>query len=217
MSDNQNDPTGPQDEEPSTQSNQEEIGSTTEESSNSNKWEPEPVKFIATEATKDYVVIVTNYWRAKWCEGKDCDEEGEYGHPVYEPNIKSREYVRRIRLDFCKDKQCKDANRVHTHQGNDKNSTEVEVPESMAEIIWQDSLSMIVEHIGLVDIIRDEREEHEYIYEAFDCDDANCSIFFTRYRHLFNVDPDYLKIRITPILIKEMVKKGMVCDKQECE
>ena len=37
MSNNQNDPIGPQDEKPSTQSNQEEIGSTIEESSNSDK------------------------------------------------------------------------------------------------------------------------------------------------------------------------------------
>ena len=31
------------------------------------------------------------------------------------------------------------------------------------------------------------------------------------------MNPDYLKIRITPILMKEMVKEGIVCDKQECE
>ena len=72
---------------------------------------------------------------------------------------------------------------------------------------------MIVEHIGLINIIRDEREEHEYIYEAFNCDDTNCSIFFTRHRHLFNVNLDYLKIRITPILMKEIMKERMVCNK----
>ena len=87
----------------------------------------------------------------------------------------------------------------------------------MVEIIWQNSLNIIVEHIGLVNIIRDKREEHEYIYEAFDYDDINYSIFFIRHRYLFNVNPDYSKIRITPILIKEMMKEGMVCDKQECE
>ena len=72
---------------------------------------------------------------------------------------------------------------------------------------------MMVEHISLIDIIRDKREEHEYIYEAFDCDNTNCSIFFTRYRYLFNIDSDYSKIRITPIFIKEIIKEGMVCDK----
>ena len=72
---------------------------------------------------------------------------------------------------------------------------------------------MIVEHIGLVNIIRDKREEHEYIYEAFNCDDTNYSIFFTRHRHLFNVNLDYLKIRITPILIKEIMKERIICNK----
>ena len=81
------------------------------------------------------------------------------------------------------------------------------------EIIWQDSLSIMVEHVSLVNIIRDEREEHEYIYEAFDCDDTNYLIFFICHRYLFNVDPDYLKIRITLILIKEMMKKGIIYNK----
>ena len=75
----------------------------------------------------------------------------------------------------------------------------------------------MVEYIGLVDIIRDEREEYKYIYEAFSYDNTNCSIFFTCYRYLFNVNLDYLKIRITPILIRKMIDKGIVYDKQECE
>ena len=66
-------------------------------------------------------------------------------------------------------------------------------------------------------MIRDKREEHEYIYEAFDYNDTNYSIFFTRHRHLFNIDSNYSKIRITPILIREIVKKRIIYDKQECE
>ena len=87
----------------------------------------------------------------------------------------------------------------------------------MAEIIWQDSLSIIVEHVGIIDIIRDKREEHEYIYEIFECNDVDYSIFFSHYKHLFNIDLDHLKIRITPILIRKMVDEGMVYDKQEYE
>ena len=89
----------------------------------------------------------------------------------------------------------------------------MEVSKSIVEIIWQDSLSIIIEHVSLVDIIRDEREEYKYIYKAFDCDNTNCLIFFTYYRYLFNINSNYSKIRITPILIKEMVKKGMVYNK----
>ena len=87
----------------------------------------------------------------------------------------------------------------------------------MAEIIWQDSLSMIVEYIGVVNLVRDKREEYEYIYETFECEDIDYSIFFSYHKYLFNVDLDYLKIRITPILMRKMVDKGIVCDKQECE
>ena len=67
----------------------------------------------------------------------------------------------------------------------------------------------------MVDMIRDKREEHEYIYEIFDYDDANCSMFFIRYKHLFNIDLDHLKIRIISILMRKMVNEGIVYDKQE--
>ena len=76
---------------------------------------------------------------------------------------------------------------------------------------------MMVEHVGIINIIRDEREEYKYIYKTFKCDNVDYSIFFFHYKYLFNVDLDHLKIRITPILMRKMVDKRMVCDKQECE
>ena len=73
------------------------------ELSDLDKWEFKPIKFIATKATKDYVVMIINYWRAKWCEDKDYNEERGYGHLVYNLNTKSREYIQYIRLNFYKD------------------------------------------------------------------------------------------------------------------
>ena len=75
----------------------------------------------------------------------------------------------------------------------------------------------MVEYVGIVKIVKDEREEHEHIYNAFGYDDTNYSIFFTYHKHLFNVNPDYSKIRITPTLIERMVNIEMICDKQECQ
>ena len=69
----------------------------------------------------------------------------------------------------------------------------------------------------MVNVIRDKREEYKYIYKTFECDNINCSIFFSYHKYLFNIDPNYPKIRITPILMRKMVDKGMVCNKQECE
>ena len=71
----------------------------------------------------------------------------------------------------------------------------------------------MIEHVGMIDIIRDEREEYKYIYKIFECDDVDYSIFFSHYKHLFNMDLDYSKIRITPILMRKMVDEGMVCNK----
>ena len=49
----------------------------------------------------------------------------------------------------------------------------------MAKIIWQDSLSIIVEYISIIDLIRDERGEHKYVYKAFSYNNINYSIFFS--------------------------------------
>ena len=72
---------------------------------------------------------------------------------------------------------------------------------------------MIVEYVGIVKIVKDERGEHEYIYNAFGYDDINYSIFFTYYKYLFNMDLDYPKIRITPTLIERMINIEIICDK----
>ena len=72
---------------------------------------------------------------------------------------------------------------------------------------------MIVEYVGIVKMVKDKREEYKYIYNVFGYDDTNCSIFFTYYKYLFNVDSDYLKIRINPTLIGRMISIEMICDK----
>ena len=74
---------------------------------------------------------------------------------------------------------------------------------------------MIVEHVGIVEMVKDEQGEHEYIYDAFGYDDTNYSIFFTHHKHLFNMNPDHPKIRITPTLMGRMVDTGIICDKQK--
>ena len=72
---------------------------------------------------------------------------------------------------------------------------------------------MIIEYVGIIKIVKDEREEHEYIYNVFGYNNTSYSIFFTYYKHLFNVDLDYLRIRITPTLIGRIVNIEIICDK----
>ena len=65
----------------------------------------------------------------------------------------------------------------------------------------------------MINIIRDEREEYEHIYKTFKYNNINYLMFFSYHKHLFNMDPNYLKIRITPILIRKMVDKRMIYNK----
>ena len=71
----------------------------------------------------------------------------------------------------------------------------------------------MVEHINIINIIRDKREEYKYIYKVFNYDNTNCLIFFTYYKYLFNINLDHLKIRIISILIRKMIDKGMIYNK----
>ena len=72
---------------------------------------------------------------------------------------------------------------------------------------------MIIEYVNIVKMIKDEREEYEYIYNAFDCDNINYSIFFIYCKHLFNMNLDYLKIRIISTLIKKMISIEIIYNK----
>ena len=64
-------------------------------------------------------------------------------------------------------------------------------------------------------MVKDEQGEYEYIYNAFGYNNTNCSIFFTYYKYLFNIDLDYSKIRITPTLIGRIVNIEIICNKQK--
>ena len=64
---------------------------------------------------------------------------------------------------------------------------------------------MIIKYIRNIEILRDKKEDAKYIVEQFDYDNIKYSIYFIRYKHLFNVNSNYLKIRIISLLVKEII------------
>ena len=191
-----------------------------EEDTTDDDWEPEPIKFVVVETTKTYMVVVTNYWRALLCTRPGCDNNIEYRHPIFDPDISPREYIRKIKIDFCQDKECKYHNRVHAHQDSDEEPTEIDLPAAVAEIIWgkqPESLNMMVEHISIVEMLKDDRVEKEYIVEQFECVNMHCPMFYSNHKHLFNMDPDNPKTAIILRLIEHMMENGRVYNRQGCE
>ena len=170
-----------------------------DDESDMSKWEQDLVKFVAIETMTTFMIIVTNYWRPLECAKEDCDEQAYHGYPIFDPKISPQEYVHKIRIDFYQNKECRYANKIHTHQGSDIEPTEVSIPMEVAQTIWLDKgeqLNMIVEYIGIVEILRDERANAEYIAESFEYQDIECGMYFSWHKHLFNVDLDYLKLHI---------------------
>ena len=62
-------------------------------------------------------------------------------------------------------------------------------------------------------MIKDEQEESEYIYNIFGYNNTNYLILFIYYKYLFNINLDYLKIRITPTLVGRIVNIEIICNK----
>ena len=65
----------------------------------------------------------------------------------------------------------------------------------------------------MINIIRDKRKEHEYIYKIFNYNNTNYLMFFIHYKHLFNINLNHLKIRIIFILIRKIMNKGIIYNK----
>ena len=87
----------------------------------------------------------------------------------------------------------------------------------MAKIIWQDSLSIIVEHINMIGLIKNKREEYKYVYKAFSYNNSNYSIFLSRYKYLFNVNLDYLSILLILVLMRKIIDNKIVYNRQKCK
>ena len=64
-------------------------------------------------------------------------------------------------------------------------------------------------------MVKDKQEEYRYIYNIFSYNDTNYSIFFTYYKYLFNINLNYLKIRIISTLVERIVNIEIICDKQK--
>ena len=62
-------------------------------------------------------------------------------------------------------------------------------------------------------MIKDKQEEYKYIYNIFGYDNTNYSIFFTYYKYLFNINLDYLKIRIISTLVERIINIEIIYDK----
>ena len=61
--------------------------------------------------------------------------------------------------------------------------------------------------------MKDEREKYKYIYNIFSYNNTNYLIFFIHYKYLFNINLDYLKIRIIPTLIGRIINIEIIYDK----
>lgn len=78
--------------------------------------DPGPVNFAVVDVTETYVSIVTNCWRLVDCM-RECDQDSQHSHPVFDLRLTPKEYVRRITLTYCRDPRC--YKELHVHQLGD--------------------------------------------------------------------------------------------------
>jgi Retrotransposon gag protein/Zinc knuckle len=177
--------------------------------------------FVAVCTTREHITIVTPYWRIMECQRQQCEEESQHAHVVFDPTQKPREYVRVLKIFFCQNPDCPDKENLHVHQEGESGAAyPVDVPEELREKIWgaeMQDLDMLTESAGIVEPTIDERCELEHLAEQFHCVNPQCEMYYTRHRHLFNVDPEFPHFPIPTQKYREMLDKGQICEKQECE
>lgn len=91
-------------------------------------------QFVVTQSSKEGLALVTNHWSIELCKDGDCNIDRQHGHVIFNENA-PKEYVRTIRYEWCKDMECKEAPKMHTHQRN-REVLDLEIPEAVALKIW---------------------------------------------------------------------------------
>ena len=175
-------------------------------------------KYILIKASKSTITVVTNHWERVPCHLKDCDQNAQHFHSIYNPRHR-REYVRVIALRVCENKRCKFAPAIHVHQGNDEGKLDIDVPPRVFNRVWEGtmSLSMMIENLGQVSATVDQRRDPEHYSMAYECGDVSCSAYFSHHKHLLNTDPAYPKVPIYPSLYEIMLQAGRICEIQDCQ
>jgi hypothetical protein len=80
-------------------------------------------------------------------------------------------------MDLYRDKECKWADKTHAHQGDDVDLAEMNVSEVIARIIMLErfELNIMVDNVGLVEMLKDKRGNRGYIAEQFCCANLECN------------------------------------------
>jgi hypothetical protein len=90
-------------------------------------------KLYVVTVTRNWIKIVTNYWRETKCEG--CHEEIEpHNHITYDPNVVPRGLMNSTKISFCQNPDCTEAPALHAHTGGSSNKRiDIQVTEREAE------------------------------------------------------------------------------------
>ena len=64
---------------------------------------------------------------------------------------------------------------------------------------------MMIKTLGYINSVISGLEDKKYITEYFDYGDINYSLYFSRHKHAFNVDPDYPYIPIKRRRIRKTI------------
>ena len=172
------------------------------------------------KSTAFQCVIITTQWRKARCTKEDCPVKKQHAHYIHDDEVAPQGQMVRIRLPFCQDTTCEDQPDIHVHQSDGLVIT-VEIPEAQANRLRQEwnsnSMSMMVEKLGTISTIVDERADEEHIAEQFVCGNTECPNYYVEHLHYFNVDPNFPHFPITPTVYQRMLDEGLICEWQECQ
>ena len=178
-------------------------------------------KLTVLRYTPYEMTVITNRWYKKDCKETKCTTSTQHQHLVFDPRMEPQRYLKKIKFHYCTNPSCEEKENVHVHQwGDDDPITIGNPPEQLYKILERrrqgNSINMMVESLGTLETTVDNRANEEHISEYFACMDIGCSEYFTSHAHLFNIDPAYPHIPIRQEAYDQMLKQGMICERQKC-
>ena len=179
--------------------------------------EEEHRTMFINKSTAFQCVIITTQWRKARCTKEDCPVEEQHAHYIHDDEVAPQGQMVRIRLPFCQDTTCEDQPDIHVHQSDGLVIT-VEIPKAQADRLrkeWNNnSISIMVEKLGTISTIVDERANEEHIAEQFVYGNTECPNYYVEHLHYFNVDPNFPHFPITPTVYQRMLDEGLICEWQ---
>ena len=200
--------------------------------------EQDQCESVFTAPVKGRLPVITNRWEYAWCNMGNCSHESQHTHPVYNPDARPREHVRRLFLHLCNNRECRPGTGLHSHRWDNREVIELRIPDEKQEDIWDTYVTSISsggrqqrlfnmndisleeeddEEVVKIELTIDDRYSDEYPSTTFECINIDCLYYFQDHSHKHNIDPCKPKLAVLAEQFELWAESEGECIRKNCD